>query len=107
MTRKTYYTIAGTIRGGLWWPMGEPAEKPVERAFTSGSGESLREQVENLMVRESGDFSDAPRLTADTVLLAERISPTGQRRVVRTFPLSRFPSVADYLTDEYSFGDWS
>jgi hypothetical protein len=108
----TTYTIVGALQGGLWWPYGALAEKPVEYVFTRddigapfvNTAETLADALAGLMAAEDGDFSNAPRLTADSVLLAERTSPSGRRRVLRTFSLASFGSIADYMSDAYSFG---
>lgn len=101
----TTYTILGAVEGSLWWPVGEPAQKPISYSFKRSetpppfvnSAETLREAVEQLMTAEGGDFSDAPRLTADTFLLVRHDSPSGRRTVSRWFDLTRFPSISDYV----------
>jgi hypothetical protein len=97
------YTIIGTLQGGLWWPIGEPAQKAASFAFErleeprlfDHAAHTLRSAVEQLMREEDGDFSDAPRLTADSVLVVTRHGRT--HRTERIFPLAGFASIADYI----------
>lgn len=97
----TTFTILGALQGCLWWPIGEPAQKPVSYAFKRtetpppfvNTAETLREAVEGLM--RDGDFSNAPRLTADSLLLVTRRAATYETR--RWFPLASFSSIADYM----------
>jgi hypothetical protein len=108
----TTYSIEGHVIGGMWWPIGEPATKPVSFTFERGDMprrpfteqvETLLEAVEALTTREGGDFSTAARLTADSVLVVTH--RTARREVRRWFPLSLFASLTDYLSDEYPFED--
>lgn len=106
----TTYSIEGHAIGGMWWPMGSPASKPVSYTFERGArpprpfveqADTLLEAVEALTTREGGDFSTAARLTADSVLVVTH--RTARRVTRRWFPLSLFASLADYLSPEYPF----
>jgi hypothetical protein len=103
----TTYTISGTLRGELWWPMGTPATKTFERRWSdyrpSRDRYLLRHLAEEIMRAEDGDFSSAPVFLADTSLTVTRESSAGQsiRRHSRTWPLTAFSSIADYVSDEW------
>jgi hypothetical protein len=99
----TEFRIEGSVIGGLWWPIGEPATKAVSMRFVSGEYPTLRDAVDSLTMREGGDFSTAARLTADSVLIATR--QHGRRTVSRFFDLTAASSIADYMSDEYPFSD--
>ena len=111
MTRTTTYTLMGTLTGGLWWPMGAPAAKPVtftwtrEAPFTDAP--TLREAVQHVEAAEGGDFSDAPLWTADSVLIIRRASGAATRVVrERVVPLSACPSIAAYVSADRFEADY-
>lgn len=110
MGTESTYTIEGSVIGGLWWPMGAPATKPVRFTFTRGAArpftphaDTLLEAVDALTTAEGGDFSTLARLTADSVLVVEHRK--AQRVTRRWFSLSGCASIADYMSDEYGFGE--
>lgn len=89
-------SIRGFIVGPIWWPAGEEYYKPLSYSITNEGARwsepgTLRQHV--LAATNDGDFQNATLACAELVI--ER--RTGNRRVIRTFPLSRFPSVADCL----------
>lgn len=98
MTRVTYY-VTGSIIGDLWWPIGEPGTKTFSYR-TAERPESLRALADSVMAEEDGDFSSAPRMTADSVLVITRWRATSHHS--RAWDLSQFGSIADYMTDEYA-----
>lgn len=89
-------TIRGFIVGPIWWPMGAECYKPLRYSITSEEKRwsepgTLREHV--LAALRDGDFQSATIAHGEIVveMIRER------RRVLRSFPLSHFPSVADCL----------
>lgn len=95
----TTMIIHADINGAFWWPIGEPWVKHGQRyllARTSADRTTLREAVDCFAMDHSGDSSDGITLS-DAWLEVRR---TGDRREVRRFfPLTMFPSVADYLSE--------
>lgn len=87
--------LRGFIVGPIWMPAVE-CYKPLdysisdERRRWSGPG-TLRAHV--LAATNDGDFQSATLAHGELVI--ERRA--GNRRVIRSFPLSHFPSVADCL----------
>lgn len=110
---QTTYEIAGTVTGGLWWPIGAPAGKDVRYRFTRepdadpwvDEAPDLTAAVDALTLREGGDFSTAARMTADSVLIVTRTTRPGftHRRVMA---LACFRSIAEYVTDELYASDF-
>lgn len=100
---RTTYTVRGTLAGGLWWPIGEPASKSFEyRVTVAGTEErpaTMRDLAEQIMAREDGDFSSAPRFLADTTLTVIRWRATGHHG--RSWDLSRFASLNEYVSPEW------
>lgn len=95
------FTLSGHIAGEIYWSR-VGAAKPVEMSWGTGEYDSLRQAAESLMRREDGDFADAPRLTADSLLIVDRHGRHGQshRHVVE---VRRLESIADYVApDVYS-----
>ncbi len=113
---ETRYTISGTITGKYWWPINVDAGKPARLTFRRvnhadgiyGHDEQpdLLSAMETLAIREGGDFSTAAKMTADSVLIAERSDMHGRRTFRRIVPLTAFPSIADYVTDELYGSDF-
>ena len=97
---RVTYTVRGTLAGAIWWPIGERATKTFEYR-TTDRPDSMRELVESVLGAEDGDFSDAPRFLDDSVLTITRWRSDGRGHVSRSFYLSSFRSLADYvLPDE-------
>jgi hypothetical protein len=98
----TDISLRGFIVGTIWMPAVE-CYKPLnysitrEQARWSDPG-TLREHV--LAATNDGDFQSAT-LAHGKIVIERR---TGNRRVIRAFPLSHFPSVADCLHPEGD--DW-
>lgn len=95
----TTFEVHGTLLGGLWWPYGAPASKPVHHAFSRTGGSfsarasSLRQALEGLMRAEDGDFSTAARIDGMLVVVRR----TEHRETRRYFDLGLFPSIEDYV----------
>jgi hypothetical protein len=97
----TEYTIAATMTGPLWWPIGEPATKDVTFTFRRDdtprpwqhNADTLAEAVERLMVAEDGDFS-GPATIEGVLIITHR---TARRETRRVFGLELFPSIADWV----------
>lgn len=95
--------IRGFVVGPIWWPAGGECFKPLaydlkdHDARFSEPG-TLRDHV--LRATNNGDFQSCT--VAQGELVIER--RVGNRRVIRSWPLSRFPSVADCLHPEGA--DW-
>ena len=112
---ETTYTIRGTMQGELWWE--GPAQKPVEQRFYRTGARAvpfawavsdLVEMADMVGTHEGGDFRNAGRLTADSELVIERADAIGgrlARRVLRSFPMTMFPSIAEYV-DADAFTYW-
>lgn len=100
----TSIAIHGYAVGDLWWPMGAEAWKPFtvdvsrERARIVGDERTtLRDVVELATSEQGGDFCGGMTI-AQGELVATRCEFRGGRRITteRRWPLSRFPSLADY-----------
>jgi hypothetical protein len=91
----TNISLRGFIVGPIWWPAGAECYKPLDYSITRESalidGGTLRDHV--LRATNDGDFQSATLACAELVI--ERRA--GNRRVIRSFQLSHFPSVADCL----------
>jgi len=97
---RTTYSVTGTLRGPIWWPVGAPAEKAFEYRAIERPG-SLRELAESIMAAEGGDFSGAPLLLADTALEITRWRSDGRGHRSRLFDLASFASLEGYTSPEY------
>lgn len=95
--RCTTYRVAGTLRGPIWWPLGQTAEKTFEWTGVDRP-DSLREIADAVMAREDGDFSAAPIVLGDTFLTVTRYREDGFGHTSRSWSVDRFPSIADYTT---------
>lgn len=105
--------IRGGICGAIWWPHGQVCGYPHRRfdvyreqaRFSDQDSVTLRDIVEHILMENGGDFQNA-MFTADTEIIAtvHRAGKRGYRCTrTRAFPLSMFPSVADYVdSDHYS-----
>lgn len=92
----TEIRLRGFVVGPIWWPVGTECYKPLEYSCTDTNSRwsepgTLRDHV--LCVINDGDFQSCTLAHAE--LIVERRK--GNRRVIRSWPLSRFPSVADCL----------
>jgi len=92
----TNISLRGFVVGPIWWPVGEECYKPLDYSITDQNARwsepgTLRDHV--LRATNDGDFQSCTLAQAE--LVVER--RTGNRRVIRSFRLSRFPSVADCL----------
>jgi hypothetical protein len=97
---STVYRVSGTIAGGLWWPVGAPACKTFEYQ-TRERPASLDALAETICDREGGDFSTAPRLLADCILVIRRDRSDGRGHRSRVWPLTALPSLSDYTSPEW------
>ena len=102
MTAATTFEIHGTLYGGLWWPIGAPASKPVTFTFARegrpwvNEADTIRGAVEQLMTSEDGDFSTAATIDG-TLTIVRR---TARRETRRYFDLRAFGSIDDYIAAE-------
>lgn len=99
----TDISLRGFIVGPIWWPSGSECYKPLSYNITDHDARwsepgTLREHVVAAVC--DGDFQSASLACAELVI--ERRA--GNRRVIRSFPLSKFPSVADCLDPDGD--DW-
>jgi hypothetical protein len=100
--------LRGYIVGNIWWPSGAECWKPLnvdlhrEKARVTGDGDMFRYLVGRACA--DGDFQSATIAQGDiTITMSE--SRNGKRhRVSKTYPLDKFPSVADYVHPD---PDWS
>jgi len=93
----TTFEIHGHVMGPIWQPGYDRCFKQTALAFGRERAKSLREAVE-LIVLHDGDFSQTPKLTADSYLTV--VKRSGSRLSQRYFPMDMFPSVRDYMTDD-------
>lgn len=88
-------SIRGYIVGPIWWPADSECYKPLVYDLTREAalmdGATLRDHV--LRATNDGDFQHATLAHAELVVERRKAG----RRVIRSFPLSHFPSVADCL----------
>lgn len=112
----TTITVSGYLTGQLWWPMGAPYAMGIDETVRRADGGtpylmtlrvdhserwSLRDIIESLLMRHGGDSSSAPMLWGGSLVT---IAHTNGAK--RTYELARFPSVADYVSDDDPmFGD--
>ncbi len=106
MTQNSKLTISidGYLVGSLYWPIGTEAYKPFGANLTQeaqriagGERPTLREIVELVMSENDGDFGGGATI-AQGQLCAMRETFTQGRKTTtaRRWPLSAFPSLADY-----------
>lgn len=101
--KRTAYRVAGTLRGPIWWPVGQPADKTFEWT-TVDRPDSMRQIADSVMANEDGDFSSAPRMLGDTVLTISRFREHGIGHTSRSWHLDQFRSIADYTTRDMPVG---
>lgn len=92
----TDISLRGYVVGPIWWPAGAECYKPIRYSITNEDARftepgTLRDHV--LRATNDGDFQSATLACAAIVIERRQ----GNRRVIRSFPLARFPSVADCL----------
>lgn len=92
----TNISIRGYIVGKIWWPAGAECYKELEYSITREDSRfsepgTLRDHV--LRATNDGDFQSATLAHAELIVECRR----DRRRVIRSFPLSHFPSIADCL----------
>ena len=97
MTTITTLEVSGTMQGPIWWPIGEPCQKPYHASIVSETRPAMLADIVDLIENElssDGDFSDMPLLTADTVIEIRRQSHNVRtnEKVIR----SRLYSVIDW-----------
>jgi hypothetical protein len=107
-TTKIETEITGFLVGNIWWPVGAECWKDVryrcqdEQARTEGKM-TLRDHI--LRITNDGDFQSCVIAQGEITITATRYDP--ERRTLcrrsRSWPLDRFPSVADCLHDD---PDW-
>ena len=107
---RTTVTVNGTLQGGLWWPYGHPAQVNVHAAESVDrytAPPTLRDIIDTIIAEHGGDFSDAPRLTADsTVTIVRERSGRTAHTAQRTYTVDALPSIADYVdVDAFTFGE--
>jgi len=92
----TTLEIRGFVVGPIWWPVGTECFKELsynvthEDARMSGPG-TLRDHV--LCATNDGDFQSCAIACGELIATSYR----KDRKVVRSWPLERFPSVSDCL----------
>jgi hypothetical protein len=113
----THYdiTLRGGICGAIWWPMGAKCGSDLnvdlsrEIGRITGGKPTLRDVIELVMCEKGGDFQNA-LLTADTeiAVTAYRTGPDQRITSKRTryWPVTAFPSIADYVDAETHTGDF-
>lgn len=76
MYRTTAVYLSGAVCGSLWWPTGVLAGRPIKVDATGPwgflrDGDSFRDALDSLLMREGGDFSGA-QFSADSEIVIER-----------------------------------
>lgn len=106
MTRNHSFKITGYLVGPIWWPSGSECWKDLDYDLSSEDARftepgTLRDHI--LRATNDGDFQNCS--IAHGELVATRCYRRGERTVreVRSWPLERFPSIADCLHDDL---DW-
>lgn len=100
---RTYeISIHGFLVGPIWWPAGAECFKTLHYDANTqevrwGEPGTLRDHV--LAAAMDGDFQGCAIAQGELVIRRRK----GGRTVTRSWPLSRFPSVADCL---HSDPDW-
>jgi hypothetical protein len=91
--------LSGAVTGNLWWPIGEPAARQVDRVLLLDPGECASEAIEDAVSREGGDFSTAPLLAADTLITLRHTHRRNGRTVTRerSFGVAELPSLTDFV----------
>jgi hypothetical protein len=92
----TDISLRGFLVGPIWWPMGAECSKPLSYSITREDERftepgTLREHV--LAATNDGDFHGATIAHGELVVTVHR----DRRKIVRSFPLDRFLSIADCL----------
>ena len=96
--------LTGGITGNIWWPAGQ---RGITRLSVSINQEekrmdnpSLRDLVGSILTHRGGDFVH-PELTCDTELVVTsfKITTTQTLTRQRRWPITSFPSVADYIAE--------
>lgn len=93
--QTTSIRIVGYVVGQIWWPVGAECYKPINYDVLRESDRytskpELRDHL--LRITSDGDFQNAS--VVGEVIIEMR---DGRRKVSRSWPLSRFPSIADCL----------
>lgn len=107
----THYdiTIRGAICGNIWQPgtgkCGLPLNVNLSREIArfyrpDGPRVTLRDAIELVMCENDGDFQSA-KFTSDTDIIVR----SGER--TRYWPVTAFPSIADYVDDEAFSSDFN
>lgn len=95
---RSVYTVKGTIAGLGWWPrvtLCHTFTYRYERQVGEDCRPSLQQLVSGVFAAEDGDFECGIVLLADTILTIRRDHRS------RSFPLTRFPSLADIASVEW------
>lgn len=92
----TNIALRGFVVGPIWWPAGAECYKPLEYNCTDQNARwsepgTLRDHV--LRATNDGDFQHCTIAHGELVVTVQR----ERRTIKRSFPLSKFPSVADCL----------
>lgn len=115
-TMITHYNInlRGGICGNIWQPgigkCGMPLNVNLSREIAriyspDDSRVTLRDAIELIMCENGGDFQSA-KLTGDTEICVSsaKISDGRMKKHSRYWPITAFPSIADYVDeDAFSF----
>jgi hypothetical protein len=99
----TDISLRGFVVGPIWWPAGAECFKDLAYSITREDGRltepgTLRDHV--LRATNDGDFQHCTIALGEIVVTCVR----GRRKVQRSFPLRKFPSIADCLHPEGD--DW-
>lgn len=107
MTRvERRVSVHGAMAGPIWWPIGQKCGVPVSKTFDR---ETIREigtigAIEH-MLTTAGDFSEMPKLTADSYIQIDHVVIGNGRQVCRSrlIEVADLPSLADLVdADSYA-----
>lgn len=101
MLQTSSIRITGYIVGKIWWPVGQECFKPIDYDVTRHSFSDKPELRDHILkITCDGDFQGASIARGEVTIEMRN----GRRKVTRSFPLSKFPSIADCLHP--SGDDW-
>jgi hypothetical protein len=107
MNTQYNITLRGGLCGAIWWPVGAKCGMDLNVDFSReasrivGDKVTLRDVIELIICEKGGDFQEA-LLTGDTELCVtvQRLSDGRRKSHTRYWPVTAFPSIAEYVDAE-------